>query len=76
MRAGGEIVIRDRNLPIARIVPLRDYSQIDAGLLHLEAQGKIRLGEGSIDDAFWKLPAPRVSPKVVRRAVNSERDED
>ena len=76
VRAGREILIRDRNLPIARIVPLRRHPEQDAELLHLEAQGKIRLGEGAVDDAFWTLPAPRVSSKAIRKAVDFERDED
>jgi prevent-host-death family protein len=75
VRAGKEILVRDRNLPIAKIVPLRRLPQDDGELLHLEAQGKIRLGEGPIDNAFWNLPAPRVSVEAIRKAMEWERDE-
>lgn len=52
VKAGEEILVRDRNLPIARIVPLAQASG-DEDLLALAAQGKLRLGEGTIDDSFW-----------------------
>jgi prevent-host-death family protein len=76
VRSGEEILVRDRNLPIARIVPLAHGSAQDDELLALAGQGKIRLGEGLIDDSFWELPAPRVSPAALRRALEEERDED
>jgi len=76
VKAGEEIVVRDRNTPVARIVPLRDAHDSDDELLALAAQGKIRLGKGAIDESFWKLPAPRVPMKVLRQVVEEERDED
>jgi prevent-host-death family protein len=76
VRGGEEIVIRDRNLPIARIVPLNRSSDHDDELMTLAAQGKLRLGEGVIDDSFWDLPAPRVAPELLRAALEKERDED
>jgi len=76
VRAGEEIVIRDRNLPIARIVPLSRSAHQDDELKALAAQGKLRLGEGVIDDSFWELPAPRVAPQLLRTALEKERDED
>ena len=76
VRGGEEIVIRDRNLPIARIVPLNRSSGHDDELMTLAAQGKLRLGEGVIDDSFWDLPAPRVAPELLRTALEKERDED
>jgi prevent-host-death family protein len=76
VRAGGEIVIRDRNLPIARIVPLNGSADQDDELAALAVQGKVRLGDGVIDDSFWDLPAPRVSAQHLRAALQRERDED
>lgn len=75
VRSGEEIVIRDRNLPIARIVPLNRSADQDDELTALAAQGKLRLGDGLIDDSFWKLPAPKVAPEVLRGALEKERDE-
>jgi prevent-host-death family protein len=75
VRAGEEILVRDRNLPIARIVPLNRVADGDSELLALAAQGKIRLGEGEFDESFWDLPAPRVPIEVLRRVIDEERDE-
>lgn len=76
VKAGEEILVRDRNQPVARIVPLARSGDDDQELLALAAQGKLRLGEGRLEESFWQLPAPRVSAAILRRAVEQERDED
>ena len=77
VKAGEEIVVRDRNTPVARIVPLRDSpGDDDHELLALAAQGKITLGRGTIDQSFWEMPAPKVRMEVLRRIVEEERNED
>jgi len=75
VKAGREIVIRDRNTPIARIVPIGHGADQDEELHALAAEGKVRLSENLIDESFWDLPAPRVSAEALRRALSSERDE-
>ncbi len=75
VKAGKEIVVRDRNLPIAKIVPIHRNASEDDELLALAAEGKIRLAETTLDDSFWKLPAPRVSAKALKRAIDLERDD-
>jgi prevent-host-death family protein len=76
VKAGEEILVRDRNQPVARIVPLARSVDDDEELLTLAAQGKLRLGEGLVEDSFWAMPAPRVPAAALRRAVEQERDED
>ena len=76
VKAGEEILVRDRNQPVARIVPVRRSMDDDEELLVLASQGKLRLGEGFLDESFWAMPAPRVPPAALRRAVAQERDED
>lgn len=75
VKAGQEIVVRDRNLPIARIVPIYLNAKDDDELLALAAEGKIRLAETAFDDSFWELPAPRVSAKALKHAIDFERDD-
>jgi prevent-host-death family protein len=75
VKAGEEILIRDRDMPIAKIVPLT-HTESDAELVALAAQGKVRLGEGEFDESFWQMPTARVSAAAMRRAVEQERDED
>lgn len=76
VKAGEEILVRDRNKPVARIVPLARSRDEDEELLALASQGKLRLGEGSLDESFWEMPAPRVPAAALRRAVQQERDDD
>lgn len=75
VRAGQEILVRDRNTPIARIVPIAHDGDPDDELRALAAQGKVRLAEAVMDESFWDLPAPRVSTDALRRALNREREE-
>lgn len=75
VKAGEEILVRDRNQPVARIVPLARSRDEDEELLALAARGKLRLGEGALEDSFWELPAPRVPLATLRRVIDEERDE-
>lgn len=75
VRAGANIVVKDRNLPIARIVPITADADGDGELAALAAQGKVRLGKDAIDESFWKLPAARVSTSALAHAIDRERDE-
>ena len=76
VKAGEEILVRDRNQPVARIVPLSRSEDEDDELLALASQGKLRLGAGSLEESFWQMPAPRVSAAALCRAVEQERDDD
>src|SRR6185369_13932809 len=68
VKAGEEILVRDRNHPVARSM------DEDEELLALASQGKLRLDHGVLDDSFWAMPAPRVPAAALRRAVEQERD--
>ncbi len=74
VRTGHEVIVRDRNVPIARIVPI-SQSDPDDELRALAGQGKIRLAEHQLDEAFWDLPAPRVPRDTLRRVLIRERNE-
>jgi prevent-host-death family protein len=54
-RGGEEIIIRDRNLPVAKLIPFSGGSASEEELL-LVAAGKMRLPEVSLDvDELWKI---------------------
>jgi antitoxin (DNA-binding transcriptional repressor) of toxin-antitoxin stability system len=72
-KAGEEILIREGNETVARLVPPIDY---DEELTVLAAQGRIKLGEGDLDEEFWKLPVPRVKGKTAQQIIDDERNED
>lgn len=71
VRSGEEIVVRDRNGPVDRIVPWSDKQ--DDELLKLVSGGVVRLGSGYVDDRFWQLPAPRVPEQALHDAISAER---
>jgi prevent-host-death family protein len=58
VKAGEEILVRDRNQPVARIVPLVRSRDEDEELLALASQGKLRLGQRLLEESLWEMPAP------------------
>ena len=75
VREGEEILIRDRNVPIAKIVPL-SADDSDAEEIALAAAGKLKLRQQTLPESFWSMPAPRVSLEKAVAAVMAERNED
>lgn len=79
VKAGKEIIVRDRKLAVARLVPMNMTSSADEELSQLAAQGKIRLGEGPVDN-YWKLKLPRVKSvrgdrkSIVQWLIDEERN--
>ena len=75
VRAGEEIVVRDRQRPIAKIVPftIDDDGENDADLV---AAGLMRKGTGKLPASFWKTRRPGVPLNAVIAAVSADRDED
>jgi len=76
VREGEDLLIRDRNLPIAKIVPLTSADGLDADDLALAAAGQLRLPEARLPSSFWAMPAPRVSVKRAVAAVTAIREEE
>jgi prevent-host-death family protein len=76
VRQGEELLIRDRNVPVAKIVPLREADGLHAEELALAAAGKLRLPRAPLPASFWLMPAPRVSLTRAVAAVEAERGED
>lgn len=76
VRQGEEFLIRDRKIPIAKIVPLRQAGEPEAEELALAAAGKLRLPEAALPASFWSMPAPRLTLKRAIAAVRAERDEE
>ncbi|PYV91432.1 MAG: hypothetical protein DMG05_07415 [Acidobacteria bacterium] len=74
VRRGEQVLIKDRNVPVAKIVPLDSE---DEEVLVLAAEGKLRLPEkpGGIPDSFFSLPGAAIPLKKVLAAVRKERDE-
>ncbi|MGH9385751.1 MAG: type II toxin-antitoxin system Phd/YefM family antitoxin [Vicinamibacterales bacterium] len=75
VRAGEEIVVRDRQRPIARIVPFT-VDDDDADEAALVRSGLMRKGTGTLPQSFWKTRRSRVTLLAAVAAVRAERDED
>ena len=80
VRNGEEVIVCDRNVPIARILPMEpQYPMVGVGPLkealnpeeaRLVATGQMKLAEKEMDwDAFWALPRPEVSEEAAREAI-------
>jgi prevent-host-death family protein len=74
VRQGAELLIRDRNTPVAKIVPL-SVTETEAHELALAAAGLLKLPKSRPPARFWSTPAPKVDFDQLVRAVSSERDD-
>ena len=74
-KSGEEVVIRDRNLPVAKLVPFLAEGA-DAQELQLVAAGKLRLPTVPLDvQEILKVPTGTVKGNKVIQSVTAERDE-
>ena len=77
-RNGEEIIIRDRNLPVAKIVPFDAAGASDEDL-RLVAEGKMTLPEKPLTkkrlEEILKLPRPSVRGRTATQAILDEREE-
>ena len=74
--AGGEIVITDRGVPVAKLVPVRLGKGVPPGVIALAQQGLATLPERAPNAKWLDLPRPRVAPGVdAALAVIAERRE-
>ena len=74
-KSGEVIVIRDRNSPVAKLIPFTadDASEDELALV---AAGAMRLPEEPLDlEQLWKMPRATVTGNAAVQAVLDERDE-
>jgi prevent-host-death family protein len=74
-RGGEEVVIRDRNLPVAKLVPFSAEGADDQDLI-LIAAGKLRPPQIRLDvKALLKIPTGRVAGNKAIQAVVADRED-
>ncbi len=69
VRGGGTVLVLDRDLPVARIVPLQATparGPDEGRLARLERRGLIRRGTGGLPDWLGKRRPPRLRGSVLR----------
>ncbi|HZS44373.1 MAG TPA: type II toxin-antitoxin system prevent-host-death family antitoxin [Blastocatellia bacterium] len=76
VRRGEELIVKDRNQPIARVLPLRAEEDYELEEEALVAAGLLRLPTAELPKDFWKTPAPNVPIEKLRAAIRADRDED
>jgi len=72
---GEVVIIRDRNLPVAKLIPFiaEDASEEELALV---AAGAMRLPEKPLDlDQLWKMPRATVRGNAATQAVLEERED-
>ena len=75
-KSGEEVVIRERNLPVAKLVPFNAEDADDQDL-RLAAAGKLRLPNRRIDvKVLLKIPTGGVSGHRAIQAVVADREEE
>jgi prevent-host-death family protein len=75
-KGGEEVVIRDRNLPVAKLVPFTAEDADDQDLM-LVAAGKLRLPKTRLNvKEFLKTPTAKVAGRKAVQALVAEREEE
>lgn len=80
VRAGEEVVVTDRGVPVARLVPvgagaaLGDEAEA-ARLRAMEREGLVSLGSGKLPEKFFEKEHPADPEGLLRSAVLEEREE-
>ena len=74
-KSGEEIIIRDRNLPVAKLVPFASDDASEEELL-LVAAGKMRMPKSPVKvEKLLKIPTGRVARSEAIQALLHERDD-
>lgn len=76
VRHGEEVIVKDRNRPIARLMPLAAGEDLDAEEAELVAAGLMRLPTKKKSNDFLDWPAPQVATEDILAVLRAERDED
>ena len=72
VRNGEEVIVCDRNVPVARILPIQAADDFDSEEAALIAAGIMIPPKSTAPmdwDAFWSLPRPELPDEVVREAI-------
>jgi prevent-host-death family protein len=74
VKAGEEILVVERGVPIARLTPVTGAPGADAQLRELEERGLARVGSGRLSARFWRLARRRDPEGLVRKAAAEDRE--
>ncbi len=75
VKAGGEVLVTDRGVPVARLVPLEQRRQLGSRRMRLARAGTLQLGRGRARKALLKPPRGKMLGAGVLAALLAEREE-
>ena len=75
VKQGEEVIITERGIPIARIVPIHDGDRWDADMRALMESGQLIPGTGSPPVQLWDLPMPADPQGGALAGLLAERQE-
>jgi prevent-host-death family protein len=75
VRNGEEVVVTDRGIPVARIVPLDSARWVKTRVMELVESGLARPPSSPLPKDFWKRPRPSDPDGRVLDALLEERSE-
>jgi len=75
VKRGEEVLVTERGIPVARIVPVAAGDVEDERMRGLVAKGIVRPGRGQLRRALSDAPICNVSEGAVLRALDEEREE-
>lgn len=75
-KAGEEVIVTDRNKPVARLGPVNVPVRGEAQLIGLVRAGLARPAVHALPRKFWKQPRPRDRQARALAALIEERAED
>ncbi len=74
-KAGEEVIVTDRNKPVARLGPVKPPIRRDARLMDLVRAGLARPAVRALPQEFWERPRPRDRQARALAALIEERAE-
>jgi len=74
VKSGEEILVTERDVPVAKIVPIGEVGSQPESLRDLERRGLVRLGTGRLPRGFWRLPRGRDGKASLQSALCEERE--
>ncbi len=75
VKAGEEIIVTDRSMPVAWIVPVSASVRQEAHLKWLVRSGLARPGRGKLPADFWTRRLPKDKEGRALKALLAEREE-
>jgi len=76
VKAGREVVITERGVPVARLMPLDDAERKSSRRLRLAREGALKPGRGRVPRILQEPPAGDQVGAAVLAALMAERGED